>query len=223
MSDVKVCVSCGQSAPEARFTNNLHKCNRCRNAASSVESRRAASRKYRAKDPEAQNERTRQYRRDNPHMSFYSTSRYYAGLAGVPSDLTVEDALDIHNTPNVCAYCGSDHGPTPGKRMVHVDHIIPMIQGGYNTCWNLTKVCNGCNTSKGSASLLDFRSRTPEFTQERFDAVITGMVERSGLTHETVLRLLDQSNAFERAMQRERDRLTALLADEIAGLTLIAA
>jgi hypothetical protein len=98
-----------------------------------------------------------------------------------------------------------------------------MIQGGYNTRWNLAKVCISCNSSKDSASLIDFRSRTPEFKQERFDAVITGMVERSGLAHETVLRLLDQSNAFERAMQRERERLTALLAEEIAGLTLIAA
>lgn len=122
MNDVKVCTSCGQSAPEARFTGNLRKCNRCRNAAMSPEAKRAASRRYRAKDPEAHNERSRQYRRDNPHMSFYTTSRYLAGLA-----------------------------------------------------------------------------------------------------HETVLRLLDQSNAFERAMQRERDRLTALLAEETAGLTLVAA
>lgn len=211
MNDVKVCASCGPSAPEARFTGNLRKCNRCRNAAMNLEAKREASRRYRAKNPEAHNERARQYRRENPHMSFYTTSRYLAGLAGVPTDLTVEDALDIYLTPNTCAYCGADHGPTPAKRAIHVDHIIPMVQGGHNSRWNLTKVCNGCNTSKGSASLLDFRSRTPEFTQERFDAVVAGMVERSGMTQETILRLLDQSNEFERAMQRERDHLSALL------------
>lgn len=214
MHDDRICTSCGKSAPDVRFTRNLRKCDRCRNAAS-AEVKREASRKYRAKNMEAHNERARQYRRENPHMSFYTTSRYLARLAGVFSDITVEDALDIYNTPNVCAYCGADHGPTPAKRAVRVDHIIPMVQGGHNSRWNLTKVCNGCNTSKGSASLLDFRSRTPEFTQERFDAVVAGMVERSGLALETVLRLLTQSNEFERAMQRERARLSAMLAEDI--------
>lgn len=212
MSDAKLCTSCGQSAPEARFTGNLRKCNRCRNAAMSPEAKREASRRYRAKDPEAQNERTRQYRRDNPHMSFYSTSRYHAGLAGVPTNLTVEDALDLHNTPNICAYCGVDHGPTPGKRMIHVDHIIPMVQGGHNTRWNLTKVCISCNTSKDSASLIAFRDRTPEFTEGRYAAVVAQMASLSGYSAEHITHLLEQSHAFEIAYQAQRDVMATLLA-----------
>jgi 5-methylcytosine-specific restriction endonuclease McrA len=156
--------------------------------------------------------RTRQYRVDNQHITFYTTSRYLAGKAGVTSDLTVGDALDIYNTPNVCAYCGKDCGEVPEKRAIHIDHIIPMIQGGHNTRWNITKACHSCNTSKGSASLIDFRGRTSEFTQERYNAVLAGMVARSGHSAEHITFILGQSHAFEIAYQAERERMLSLLA-----------
>lgn len=146
-------------------------------------------------------------------MTFLMTSQYQAKKAGVRSDLTPEDALDIYVSPNVCAYCGVDHGEEPPKRAIHVDHIIPMIQGGPNSRWNLTKVCNSCNASKGSASLVDFFERTPAFTQERFDAVVAEMAQRSGKSAADITQLLEQSHAFEIAFQAERDRLLALLDD----------
>lgn len=217
MDNVRTCGTCSKPETEVTILSGRKSCESC------LAKMREWQRASRERHPGKHRDRVRQARAKEPHKTFHMTSRYHAGLAGVPSDLTVEDALDIYNTPNVCAYCGIDHGPTPGKRMIHVDHIIPMVQGGHNTRWNLTKVCNGCNSSKGSASLLDFRNRTPEFTQERFDAVVAGMAERSGLALETILRLLDQSNAFERAIKRERGRLSALLAEEIAGATVSAA
>lgn len=176
----------------------------------------AYGREYAAKNrtPEAtarHRKRTRQYRVDNPHITFYTTSRYLAKKAGVPSDLTIEDALDIHNTPNICAYCGKDCGEIPEKRAIHIDHIIPMIQGGHNTRWNLTKVCHSCNTSKGSASLIDFRGRTSEFTQERYIAVLADMVTRSGHSAEHITSIMVQSHAFEIAYQTERERMSSLL------------
>lgn len=154
----------------------------------------------------------RKYRAENPHMAFYMTSRYLAKKAGAFSDLTPEDALDIYNMPNVCAYCGKDHGENPPKRAIHIDHIIPMKQGGPNSRWNLTKVCGACNASKETESLISFRERTPAFTQVRFDAVIAGMVERSGKSTQEITQLLEQSHAFELAFQAERDRMLELLA-----------
>lgn len=157
--------------------------------------------------------RTRKYREENPHMAFYTTSRYQSAKDDAFSDLSPEDALDIYLTPNVCAYCGKDHGDAPEKRAVHIDHIIPMKQGGPNSRWNLTKVCISCNTSKGTASLIDFRKRTPAFTQERFDAVVAEMAQRSGKSAAEITQLLEQSHAFEIAFQAERDRMLALLDD----------
>jgi len=156
-------------------------------------------------------ERTREYRAKNPHITFYTTSRYLAGKAGVFSDITEADALDIYELPNVCAYCGTDHGPTPEKRAIHIDHIIPMVQGGHNTRWNLAKVCISCNTSKDSASLIDFRERTEAFTQERYDAVVAQMARLSGKSIEEITHLLEQSHEFEVAYQRERERMVLLL------------
>lgn len=179
----------------------------------------AYGREYRAKQAEGSNYRskrreyTRKYREENPHMTFYTTSRYQAKKDGAYSDLTPEDALDIYNTPNVCAYCGKDHGDSPAKRAVHIDHIIPMKQGGPNSRWNLTKVCNGCNSSKETESLISFRERTPAFTQERFDNVVADMSQRSGKSADEITQLLEQSHAFEIAFQAERERLLSLLDD----------
>lgn len=177
------------------------------------------SREYRARQAEdsdyraKRREYTRKYREENPHMAFYTTSRYQAKKDGAYSDLTPGDALDIHLTPNVCAYCGKDHGDNPPKRAVHIDHIIPMKQGGPNSRWNLTKVCNGCNASKETESLISFRKRTPAFTQERFDAVVAEMAQRSGKSIARITQLIEQSHAFELAFQAERDLMLAMMDD----------
>lgn len=212
MADMRVCTVCGGSEPDVRFSGTHRKCNRCRAKAVDPEQQREYQRRRRAKNPEYGAERTRKYREDNPHMAFYTTSRHLAKKAGAPCTLTQEDAEDIHEMPNVCAYCGKDSGPEPSPRAVHIDHIIPMVQGGPNSRWNLTKVCNSCNASKGSASVLDFHARTPEFTDERYEAVIAEMVRLSGYSAERIAELLAQSHAFEIAHQAERARMADLLA-----------
>lgn len=123
----------------------------------------------------------------------------------------MEDAYDIYHTPDTCGYCGKDRNTADGKRAYHIDHIIPMIQGGPNSRWNLVKVCISCNTSKGSASLADFRSRTASLTDDRYDAIIANMAAMSGKSTEQINGLLTQSHEFEQAHQRERARLMALL------------
>ncbi len=51
-----------------------------------------------------------------------------------------------------CAYCSS---PTiKGHR--HVDHMTPLIRGGYHTADNLTISCAGCNIRKGSMTAAEF-------------------------------------------------------------------
>jgi 5-methylcytosine-specific restriction endonuclease McrA len=173
---------------------------------------RKYQRQYYARNPGKRAEETRKNREKRPHMTFHMTSRYLAKRAGVFSDLTAEDALDIYETPNVCAYCGKDCGEVPAKRAVHIDHIIPMVQGGPNSRWNLTKVCNTCNNSKQSASLIDYYGRCDDFTEQRFDDVVFGMAERSGKGPEELALLLTQSHAFEIAFQAQRSRMETLLA-----------
>jgi hypothetical protein len=51
----------------------------------------------------------------------------------------------------VCQYCGSH----PPKAILHVDHIVPVADGGENDEDNLTTSCAACNLGKGARSLKD--------------------------------------------------------------------
>jgi len=48
-----------------------------------------------------------------------------------------------------CQYCG-DHPP---RAVLHVDHIVPVAEGGGNETDNLTTSCDSCNLGKGARSL----------------------------------------------------------------------
>lgn len=202
----KVCGTCSRPSTEVTIREGLKNCENC------LEKGRAACRRNRERNLNKHRDRVRKYREENPHMAFYTTSRYQAKKAGAISDLSPEDALDIYLTPNICAYCGKDHGDNPKSRAVHIDHIIPMKQGGPNSRWNLTKVCIGCNSSKETESLISFRERTPAFTQERYDAVVAEMAQRSSKSAAEIAQLLEQSHAFEIAFKAERERMVGLLA-----------
>lgn len=49
----------------------------------------------------------------------------------------------------LCQYCGG-HPPTV---KLHVDHIIPVVEGGKNGMDNLVTACDRCNLGKGPCSL----------------------------------------------------------------------
>ncbi|GIQ63699.1 hypothetical protein PACILC2_22670 [Paenibacillus cisolokensis] len=171
-------------------------------------------------DREFHRKRVREYREQNPHTPFYTTSRYQAKKAGAFSDLTMEDAYDIYHTPDICAYCGKERGPDDGPRSFHIDHVIPLKQGGPNSRWNLVKVCASCNSSKETSSLIDFYNRKPEFTKARYDAVVKGMAEKSGFSETRITELLLSSHEFELAIEREKARMQAEIARfyrEISG------
>lgn len=51
----------------------------------------------------------------------------------------------------LCRYCGTADGP------FHVDHVVPVIKGGSDDVSNLALACQGCNLSKGSKTLEEWR------------------------------------------------------------------
>lgn len=51
-----------------------------------------------------------------------------------------------------CIYCGDEGGP------FHLDHKVPVSKGGLSVLSNLFVACRGCNLSKGSRSLEEWRS-----------------------------------------------------------------
>lgn len=48
-----------------------------------------------------------------------------------------------------CAYCGR----TPPEVLLHVDHIIPKVDGGPDDIENLVTACQDCNLGKGARPL----------------------------------------------------------------------
>lgn len=49
----------------------------------------------------------------------------------------------------VCTYCGAH----PPQVILHVDHIVPVAEGGANDMDNYTTSCDRCNMGKGPRSL----------------------------------------------------------------------
>jgi len=65
-----------------------------------------------------------------------------------------------------CAYCGR----TPPEVLLHVDHIVPVADGGPDDPENLTTACRDCNLGKGARRLdsgTEPRSSNVEELQER--------------------------------------------------------
>jgi len=50
-----------------------------------------------------------------------------------------------------CKYCGANGNDV----LLHVDHIIPVVEGGTNDIINLTTACQPCNAGKGGIKLDD--------------------------------------------------------------------
>lgn len=50
-----------------------------------------------------------------------------------------------------CRYCGA----TPDQRVLHVDHVVPVVEGGDNSPMNLVTACQPCNGGKGPIPLGD--------------------------------------------------------------------
>lgn len=49
----------------------------------------------------------------------------------------------------VCQYCGAH----PPQVILHVDHIVPVAEGGGNEVANLITACSACNLGKGAVPL----------------------------------------------------------------------
>jgi len=49
-----------------------------------------------------------------------------------------------------CVYCGRSPATNPGVEL-HLDHIIPFVDGGENTEDNLQTLCKDCNLGKGKS------------------------------------------------------------------------
>lgn len=64
----------------------------------------------------------------------------------------------------VCSYCGN----RLSRESIHVDHFVPMKQGGTDDLENLVPACGSCNSSKGSKSFIVWLATRPRNNVERY-------------------------------------------------------
>lgn len=112
-------------------------------------SSREYARRWRAENPDESRRRRRE------HMATYGPDyrhgwNHYNRLRRAsierPDDLSVEYVSILRGDP--CGYCGA--------RMEHVDHIVPIRDGGTGAWDNLTAACADCNARKNTRPLLSF-------------------------------------------------------------------
>lgn len=60
---------------------------------------------------------------------------------------TFDDERIKYQYPKSCCYCGSEH-------KIHMDHLIPRINGGSDSADNLVWACRSCNSSKRDRDVL---------------------------------------------------------------------
>ena len=63
--------------------------------------------------------------------------------------VVLDDAYDLEHDAYACARCGQLE---PSRRLVHLDHIVPVARGGSHDVSNLQVLCARCNQTKGAAA-----------------------------------------------------------------------
>jgi len=129
-------------AIKARF-NKMHKDN--------PEMAKAAVAKWNKSHPEVIKANNARWHRDHPGAAKAKKARRRAleSASTGPHHTAADIAALLIDQHDLCAYCGLI---LDGN--YHVDHVVPLSQGGSNDAVNLAITCPPCNLSKGSKSLL---------------------------------------------------------------------
>lgn len=81
-----------------------------------------------------------------------------------PIEVTKEEITKLFATfDGTCAYCSAKTDETP-----HLEHIVPISDGGRNHISNLVIACRQCNFKKGSKPVVTHFFNSPEFKDANF-------------------------------------------------------
>lgn len=72
-----------------------------------------------------------------------------------------------------CAYCGT-------RGDMHMDHFIPLAQGGTHTLDNLVPACPTCNLNKQDKDPETWYRAQPFFTEKRWRKILSVLSKRKG-------------------------------------------
>jgi HNH endonuclease len=124
--------------------------------ANDPEKARESNRRSRAKHPETRAQwykdnpgYHRRWRQSNRTRVTEASHRRRSRAANVVSDLSAEQIAEIHVAfDHRCAYCGKK------AKVLTLDHITPLIDGGPFTLHNIVPACKTCNSKKARGPVL---------------------------------------------------------------------
>lgn len=64
-----------------------------------------------------------------------------------------------------CAYCGTT------KHTLHIDHIVPLAQGGQDTPSNIVPACERCSEARDGQDWRDYMMGQGDFNQARMNRI----------------------------------------------------
>lgn len=106
----------------------------------------ARKRSYYHKTPSVFRKRSLEWQRDNPLKVRAREARRRARLTKAEGNFTKADIkLQYKSQRGRCWWCQSDLE----EQGYHIDHLVPLVQGGSNKPENLVLACPSCNCSKG--------------------------------------------------------------------------
>lgn len=112
-------------------------------------------RRYRESHREELREAKRRWRQENQDKERATKHRRRASKANAQGSWSDDDVAKLKTLQKgKCWWCGKKFGQT-----YHIDHRIPLAQGGTNFVSNLVLSCVHCNTSKGAKLPQDFVGR----------------------------------------------------------------
>ncbi len=118
--------------------------------AANPEAARARHRKWRDKNAEMERQRSRDWAAANKPAMVAKQHARRARKAGNGGRFTVNQAEELKASYlGKCAYCLS-------AAAEHLDHVVPIADGGTSNIENMVPACARCNLSKNKRSLLRF-------------------------------------------------------------------
>lgn len=174
---VRYCSTCGHVKPVSEFVANASKKDgidaKCKTCASQLtlawqkdnperkleltrqwyakhrEAARERARSYYAEHMEERKEYNRRWARENLEAMQEKGRRRRARKAGADVGDVPADVRDIlyERQEGRCVYCGLPLSEGDG---IHLDHVVPLAQGGAHSMENLVLACAPCNLSKGA-------------------------------------------------------------------------
>ncbi|MEI3606904.1 HNH endonuclease [Pseudogracilibacillus sp. SE30717A] len=119
--------------------------------------------------------------------TLYAGLKYRAEQAGQPLEVTRKELQALFATfDGKCIYCGISEEETGESH--HVDHVIPVSEGGRHHRSNLVLACASCNASKNNAPFIEFYMRKKDkISDENFNTIVYFISLMSGQPVDEVL------------------------------------